>query len=446
MNTPTLRQLLGNAIVAAHLPGQRDAPYADPARLAAARDRGVRRTVRYAASHVPHYRDWFARAGVDPRDVRSAADLRALPLVAKDELRAQPERFAARSARARNALAFVTSGTTGERSSVLHDRVSLLANIAYGERERAVVDGVVGGSRARREIAILHGGSTVLQVWDHYARHTWVPSRPARTRLGVDLPLEDVLARIEDERPALLLGYGSHLELLLRVAEQRGGLHHRPRAILYGADAMSVETRQHAARDLGIAVLSTYSAAEAFKIGFTCERGEGFHVHADLCDVRLVDADGRDVAPGEAGEVVISNLVNRASVLLNYRLGDVAAWATSPCPCGRTLPRLASLAGRSEEIVELPGGRLLHPRSVWSLVKQRPEILRYQLVQDAPDRLELRLMTLARDAYDRLAPGLAAEMSALAATARVETAFVRDLGVAEGGKLRTVVPLRRGRA
>jgi len=438
-----MRQILGNAIVASHLGGQRSLPYSDPALLDAARDRRARSLIRHAAAHVPHYRDWFARARVDPRDLRRADELRALPLLTKEEVRADPARCTARSARARGALAFVTSGTTGERSTILHDRVSLLANIAWGERERAVLQTVLASSRSRRELAILHGGSTVLQVWDFYARHTWVPARPQRTRLGIDLPLADVLGRIESERPDVLMGYGSYLELLFRAAAARGGLAHRPAAVLYGADAMSPEARRHLEQELGVRVLSTYSAAEAFKIGFACEAGTGFHVHADLCHLRLVDATGADVPAGVPGEVVISNLVNRATVLVNYRLGDVATWSETPCPCGRTLPLLATLAGRSEDVVELAGGALLHPRSVWSIVKQQPEVLRYQLVQHAPERLELRLMTAGRAAYDGLAPGLLGALRELAAGAQVETSFAPDLGLATPGKFRTVVALPR---
>jgi hypothetical protein len=45
--------------------------------------------------------------------------------------------------------------------------------------------------------------------------------------------------------------------------------------------------------------------------------------------------------PRTSGEVVVSNLVNRETVLLNYRLGDVAASLPDRCPCGRSLPLLS---------------------------------------------------------------------------------------------------------
>ena len=68
-------------------------------------------------------------------------------------------------------------------------------------------------------------------------------------------------------------------------------------------------------------MLSRYGAVECFRIGYTCEHDEGFHIHESLCDLKIVGPDGTRLADGEPGEVVISNLVNRATVLLNYNLG-----------------------------------------------------------------------------------------------------------------------------
>ena len=110
-----LRRAAGNALVLAHLPGQHTIPYATRARVEALRDARIARMVRFAARTVPHYRDLFARLGIDPRDVRTADDLARLPLLDKDELRRAPERFVATSRAGRTAIPFVTSGSSGGR-------------------------------------------------------------------------------------------------------------------------------------------------------------------------------------------------------------------------------------------------------------------------------------------------------------------------------------------
>ena len=136
--------------------------------------------------------------------------------------------------------------------------------------------------------------------------------------------------------------------------------------------------------DFGIAVMSRYSAAEAFKIGYFCERRTGFHLHEDLCHVRVVDEDGEPVPDGEPGRLVITNLVNRGSVLLNYPIGDLGSVGPAECGCGRTFRMLSELEGRVEDVLTLPDGRSVHPRAVWQAFKDDEEVLQYQLVQHEP--------------------------------------------------------------
>jgi phenylacetate-CoA ligase len=205
--------------------------------------------------------------------------------------------------------------------------------------------------------------------------------------------------------------------------------------------------RAEVAAAFGAPVLSRYNAVEAMKIGFTCETGGGFHVHEDLCHVRVVDRDGRTVPDGTPGQVVLSNLVNSATVLLNYRLADVASFATASCPCGRTLRMLADVDGRVEDVLDLGGGRTLHPRGVWAVVKPHAEVQRYQLVQTGSRTFVLRLVIEADAAYARLAPLLVASLEQLLGPGiQVVAERHRALAAEASGKLRMVVALPPGHA
>ncbi len=140
-----MRRLFGTLVVLAYLRGQSRAPFLDRERLDALRDRRIRHIVGYAARHVPYYRELFARERIDPRDIRGARDLDALPRLARDEVRREPTRFLSTARRARTTLALLTGGTTGTPLEVHHDWRSLLANISFGERERAPVIALSGG-------------------------------------------------------------------------------------------------------------------------------------------------------------------------------------------------------------------------------------------------------------------------------------------------------------
>lgn len=115
---------------------------------------------------------------------------------------------------------------------------------------------------------------------------------------------------------------------------------YKPQIVVYSADSLSDVDQKIVRGNFQIPILSRYGACEAVKIGFTCERGEGVHLHPDLCVLYLINEKGESVRRSECGEVVISNLVNGATVLLNYRLGDLAILDERSCGCGRTFPLL----------------------------------------------------------------------------------------------------------
>lgn len=434
-----LRRTRGNAIVLSHLRGQRRVPYLPAEQLAARRDARLRSIVAYATRTVPYWRDLCRARGIDPHDIRSVADLPRLPILDKETVRTDPVRFVSTSRHGRGSVSFLTSGTTASPLIVHHDQGSLLANIAFGERERAVLAGVCGREFGYREAAITYGGATLRRVWDFYREHTFVPVRPTRLELSVEERLDAIVRALNDFRPDVLIGYGSYLETLFRVVAARGLRLHPPRVVFYGADAMSEPGRQFVESEFGAVVLAQYNAVEAFKIGFSCEAGQGYHLHEDLCWVALVDAEGRPVPDGQPGEILLSNLVNRGTVLLNYRLGDVAVRASGPCACGRTLARLAELRGRVGEVLVLPGGRLVHPSAVWGVFRQASDVLRYQLVQEEPTRFLLRVLATDRAAYDVRIGGILERLRNLLGPVTIEPAFDPELDLARAGKFRPVV-------
>ena len=435
-------KIRGNAVVFTEARGQRRIPYLSRRKLEALRDSRVRALIEYAASTVPFYRDLFRKKAIDPRTIRTATDLGILPRLSREDVRMDPRRFLSSTRHGRNAVAFVTSGTTGTPLTVFHDQHSLLANIAFGERERAVVTGACGRGFGYREMAIYYPGSTSGKVWDFYRRKTWIPVRPQRLVLSVLDPHEQIIAAINRFRPDVLISYGSYLETLFRIVARQGKSLHRPRLLISTADAMSAEGKRFINDTFAIPTVSHYNAVEAFKIGFVCEAQQSFHLHEDLCHVNIVDKAGNTVPDGQVGEVVITNLVNRGTVLLNYRLGDMASISTAVCGCGRNLRLLSELDGRKEDIIFLPNGEFIHPRAIWGVLKSRDEVIQGQLIQHEPLAFELRLVTGDLDAYRRVADGIVNDLQhMLGEAAIIDHAFWPRIETAKGGKFRPVIAL-----
>jgi phenylacetate-CoA ligase len=431
-------RLLGSATVAAGLRGQTAVPFLPRERLDALRDRRIRRIVEYAARHVPYYRQLFKREGIDWRDVRGASELDRLPLLDKELVRAQPRLFIAETAEARSGISFLTSGSTGTPIEIHHDRRSLLLNMAFGEREREPLIRAAGTFRPK-EVYLGYETSTFKKVIDFYARSLLMPVRPRRRFASLADPMEKIAAVLNEEQPDLLVGYGGWIDLFFRTVAARGLELRPPKLVLYMGEALPLGGRAFIEETFGIPVVSRYNAVESFKIGYYCEHRTGFHLHDDLCHVRIVDDRGQPVPAGEQGQVVISNLVNRGSVLLNYPIGDVASLSAERCPCGRTFRLLSELEGRVEDILELADGTFIHPRRVWEIFKGDADVLQYQLVQHEPDRFELTLVTVDdgafTGAFERARPRL---LQLLGGHAQVEAARGTELTRETGRKFRAV--------
>lgn len=428
----------------AAIPAQRRLPYFPEDRLRSIRDARLRSAVLYAARTVPFYRDWFRKSGTDPRQIQTVEDLARMPIVEKEMVRLQPERFRSTSLLGNRAEPFLTTGTSGLPTRIYHDPRSLLANLAYGGRLRAAMRKFLDRTVGNREAWIGFPTGLTGDIWAFQRRWAILPVRYDRKFISILDPVDEVVNALNSYRPAVIFGFGAYLELLFKVIAERKLRLHTPRLIVYGSEAMTLEGRRFIEERFGIPVLSDYGAVESLKIGFLCEERNAFHLHEDLCSVRIVGDGNRELAEGESGEMLISNLVNRGTVLLNYRLGDTASLAPSECACGRRLPILASMDGRIGNTVFVPDGRFIHQAAIWMVIKRRPAILSYQLIQHELGRFELRLMMSDSATFDSLAQETARSVEGvLGAGTAVEPTFHVPLAPGTRGKFQPVVPLRR---
>jgi phenylacetate-CoA ligase len=435
-------KLRGNAVIALSLRGQKGFAYLPRERVEAMRDRRIRAIVTHAARTVPWYREWFARERIDPLSITGAAELDRLPVLDREVVRAKPALFLSESPAALDGLSFTTSGTTGTPLVAQHDRRSLLENIAWGEREREPQIRICGGSFRPKELYVGYETSTFKKVQAFYEESTLMPVKPQRRYVSLLEPVEKIAAIANAEQPDILVGYGGWIDLFFRTVAARGIDFVPPKMVMYMGEAIPHGAREHIEGSLGIPLLSRYNAVESFKIAYYCERRTGFHVHEDLCHVRIARRDGSTAASGEQGQVVISNLVNRATVLLNYPIGDVASMLETSCPCGRTFKLMSELEGRVEDIVTLADGTFVHPRAVWQVLKRLPEILQYQLVQHEPRRFSLALATVDGAAFDRaLACSLPELTQLLGNDVTIDAIRRGEVDHGGGGKFRAVSSL-----
>ena len=225
-------------------------------------------------------------------------------------------------------------------------------------------------------------------------RLEWWPTRTVKLEARNTTPadLERWVQKWNRVRPRLLNGYvGSVHELASHVREHQLRFA-APRAIAVTASMLHDAERRDIEEILGAPVYDCYRSAEVPWIAAQCSHREGLHVLADLRRVEVVDPSGSPATVGTHGDVLVTDLTNRVFPLLRYRIGDRSRLRDAACSCGRTLPLMDPIDGRSVDVLRTPTGRVISGGLATLLDAHAHVLRRFQLHQSRDYTVEIRFV------------------------------------------------------
>jgi phenylacetate-coenzyme A ligase PaaK-like adenylate-forming protein len=152
--------------------------------------------------------------------------------------------------------------------------------------------------------------------------------------------------------------------------------------------------RELVAEKLGARLIAIYSTEEVGYIATECPVTPHYHVCSEMTLIEIVDDAGLPVPAGETGRVLVTSLYNYATPFIRYDVGDVAIADDRPCSCGRTLPVLSQVLGRTRNAFVFRDGKRAWPR-VWNATAMRAFIpcREFQVVQVDHERIEFRYVS-----------------------------------------------------
>ncbi|MBT2229251.1 phenylacetate--CoA ligase family protein [Nonomuraea sp. NEAU-A123] len=353
--------------------------------------RGVNRMLELARTRVPYYRD-------DPRyargPLRDLAELAELPVLDKQVLREQPlERLLTEGIDQDRCLSFQTSGSTGRRVRILHDRDSHDYHMAACVR-RFLATGRYLPTDRLSHIRPFAPPARTFERFGLFRRHVILSHRPMR----------EIKADLLANRPKVLIGYPVHLRALLRelTPDELARLRRTLRIVLTESELLLPEHRAMFAERFGAPVFDEYSAFEVLNVSYDCRYGRA-HLGEDRVYCEIVDAAGDPVPDGEAGQVVVTAFMERAMPLLRYSLGDIGLIEPGRCRCGRRFRTLRLTTGRSNDYVTLPSGERLYPDAFLHLAATHPGISECFVHQDTAGLVRVHVVPNAGAAGEVLA-------------------------------------------
>ena len=336
----------------------------------------------HATRTVPAYRE-------HPSSVSDLGELARLPIVERSTLQESLSDFETSALPASHAPATEvrTSGSTGRPVRVQSTVVGKLFHGALGVRYHLWHGRDVGAKLAALRRVYHKPG-------DPGRPQPWVPGLSSGPMVSLDVGtvVPEQLAWLEHERPRYVLTYPSNLRALLRESRARGrrieGLHH---VLSYG-EVLDPDVRDLCEDVWGVPVVDAYSAQEIGAIALQCPDHRHYHVQGEDVLVEVIDDVGAPCPPGQLGRVVLTDLHNFATPLIRYAIGDYAELG-EPCECGRGLPVLRRIAGRTRSMLTLRSGEQICPRFLTEEFAFELGIRQMQVVQRSRERVDVLVAT-----------------------------------------------------
>lgn len=343
----------------------------------------------YCNANVPFYRELFSLRGVDPQKVFDIETLRERGIfTSKAIARSAGESLLSREFDRDELHNSATSGSTGTPVlfHMTYDNWCLRMALKYRSEDW------IGKPL----------GTPATLIWGH---------KPGQTRsmklksslywrfqnyqfisafdIGEDRLL-DGIASIKSFGSRFIESYVTVVYLMARLIEKYRIEPPKLDGVIAGAEKLFDFQKEQIERSFRCPVFNRYGATEFSNIASECEKREGLHINMDTLWVEVVDDDDRPVT-GAAGNIVITDLGNRAMPLIRYKIGDKGVLTDRICSCGRTFPMLKEIVGRVSETLKTEDGREIHDMYFLWKLSRAPGLVRFRVVQDSLTHIRVEI-------------------------------------------------------
>jgi phenylacetate-CoA ligase len=369
--------------------------------------------------HVPYWRDTFTSLNMRPEDIRTFDDFRRLPVTRKHDIRAHKDRMIADDHRGR-----------------LWSKLTACWKRGYAWA------GCEDGMRQLWLWGVMLNKKSALREWKERI-HYFVMRKQYFVSHGMDDGTKAACIRAMNRfRPDIVVAYTNPLFVLAQYVQQNGGLRSKPKAVITGAEKVYDVQRRVIEQAFGCEVFDTYGCREVMLIGAECKEHSGLHQNVENLVVEVLREDGSVASPGEQGELVVTDLHNFGMPLIRYANEDLAVPSErTSCPCGRTLPLLENVVGRTLDVIRTPEGKDVSGEFLATVMLDKMGIDRYRFTQERIDYMLCEMVKNSRY-VDHEGQQIEAQVAKMIGPSmRVEYRFVTDIPVTRTGKFRLTVSL-----
>ncbi|GAB4534169.1 MAG: phenylacetate--CoA ligase family protein [Anaerolineae bacterium] len=391
-----------------------------------------------AYQYVPYYRRTFDEAGFQPDQVLSdLSSLRKLPILTKAIIRKNFDEMLTRDEKRRATMSrLTTGGSTGHPLVFMQDsnfRDYVTADIhrhlgwagwQFGQRH-AYIWG------ANFEVSTSQSLRTRLMDWvlNRFLTNAYVLSEESMMAFA---------DRVRRDQPVILFGYASSIYRFAQFVREKGYEGITFKGIFSSAEVLYPGQRQFIEETFRCKMFNRYGTRDLGGVACECDAHTGLHASVENNYIEILK-DGEPAQPGEAGDLIVTNLNNYGMPFIRYAIEDVGAWSPiDHCPCGREAPLMEVVQGRQIDMFKTRDGR-----TVWggfaSPLFGMDGVKQFQLVQKSLDLVVARIVKDGELDEAKMAEIERTVHIALGDHVQVNFEFVDEIPVLGSGKHRYAI-------
>ena len=362
-----------------------------PRKIREIQEKKLRRLIKHAYETVPYYRRIFRKNKLSLNDIRSLDDLAKLPVLSREEVRDEFDALVSRGYPGEKMVYGCTGGSTGEPIRFYTTRENRCWSNAARYLAWRWAGFEIGDKFA--QVFGLHLDRPMFQSFKGKMEGT------IKRRISLDAyqmsekTIEKFVQKMKRFKPKILYGNATSVANLAKYIYDKNGEGIRLKSVII--DSMSLFDHEviMIERVFGCKVQWNYHNRENGTFASECSEHNGYHLFAQNFVFEFIK-EGEKVAPGETGSIVVTDLTNYAMPFIRYDVGDLGAPSDDLCACGRGLPLMRKLLGRTMEILVSATGEFIIAPFFGRLehIFEARDIKQYQIVQETPTKMVVRII------------------------------------------------------
>lgn len=393
------------------------------------------KTLKHAFANIQYYKGMNLDIGRFSEDT-VFEDIKSIPFLTKKELTQELECFYYKMPGIKKVYQNISGGSTREPVRIMQDNYYF----DWVRGSKILYDEWAGRRLGECQLALwgserdLFYGKSLLSSLADWVRNEKKLNAFKASKAG----LENFINEINKKKPKMILAYAESAYDLAKYIKLRNYNIYSPNSVMTSAGTLYPECRELIEEIFRCPVFNRYGSREVGDMACECEKHEGLHLNIFNHYLEIVDKNGEACKLGEEGEIVVTTLRNFTMPLIRYKIGDIGVYSKNECTCGRGLPMLEKVVGRTTGVFQNKKGDTIHGQYFTPVLFLREDVVKFQVVQESEEHIVVYLVlndNMANDSkrgsFDDIADKIRLVMGA---ETKIEFHVVDEIDPSDSGK------------